>query len=192
MTKNSARIYIMGNQSVYDREALEQALGIKVYTGDQAEYDAVRKEVLAFHYSISNREPREKLMQAQIERIMEQRKERIKVKRTDRYTRILHSQLGLENVSRMAKKLSTVIDAPIVSLADFDQSVFQMCLYLNGELRTAHQIGEELADMGLSEQRADPSEIVKAFNTEEQVIKKVIDNEDVWDVEDGIIALIEE
>ncbi len=191
MTKNSARIYIMGKQSMYARDVLEQALDIKVYTNDQTDYEAVRKEVLANHYRICKREPRETLIQALIEGTIERRKERIKVKRSDKYTRITHSQLGLENISHKAKKLSTIINAPIVSLADFDQSVFQMCIYLKGELRTVHQIGEELTDMGLSEQRADVNEIAKALNSEEQAIKKIIDDDNVWDVEDGIIELIE-
>ena len=193
MTKNSARIYIIDRRTEYTKEAIEQALGIKVYTGDPSELDAIRKAAIEFHYRLNKKEPTEQQLQLYLKILTEQRKERIALRKVGRFTRITHSQFCLENAASLTKKLSTNIDdVPIISLVDFDQSVFQMCIYQNGELKTTHQIGEELADMGLSEQHADVTEMVKALDSEEQVIKTIIDNDDICDVEDGIIALIEE
>lgn len=191
MIKNSARIYIIDKQTMYARDALEQALGIKVYTGDPNELDSIRKAALSIHSLFGKDEPSEKQLERIMKILIEQRKERIALQKVGRSTRITHSQLCLENASHLAKKLSTTLGVPIISLVDFDHSVFQMCIYLNGELKTTHQIGEELADMGLSEQLGDTLEIASALNSEEQVIKKIIYTDDVWDVEDGIIALIE-
>lgn len=76
----------------------------------------------------------------------------------------------------------------ICSVAGFDESVLQLCIYKAGNVITVHQIGDEMGDMGMDLRKGEVKPISSFFCVSEDSVCQFLSIEDVIDAEEYLFS----
>lgn len=86
------------------------------------------------------------------------------IQRMHHLIKLSHPILSIENIKYKTQQISHRFPLNTVcGVAGFDGSAFLLYLFKNDEMLTLHQVGEELADMGLNEASGNISKLSEFF-----------------------------
>ena len=106
------------------------------------------------------------------------------IQRMHHLMRLSHPTLSIENIKYTTKQISHRFPLNTVcGVAGFDGSAFLLYMFKNGEMLTFHQVGEELADMGLNEASCDVSKLSEFFMVPFSSAAEFTHNRDVMTAE---------
>ena len=99
------------------------------------------------------------------------------------FTQITHCQISIDNAERLARKLSFSIENKVISIAGFDETVFQLCIYENGTRLTRHQIGDAIEEFGLQFKLGDVKTIGENLNISFETAERFVYETDLFRIE---------
>ncbi len=155
---------------------------------DSLTFDAAYRQATVIFRALMGREPTEE----EKEKLYSPAKERfrvlstkIKVEQKGRLMKYSHPMFSMESITEIAKQISlSNPETHVCSVAGFDHSAFILQIFINGQLETAHQIGDELEDMGLSSMNGEIIPISSFFQVTEDTVSAFLSITDVMDAEE--------
>ena len=165
----------MASKDIVDQIGKEFNIGNQ----DSLTFDAAFRQATAIFRALKGREPTEE----EKENLCSPAKERfrvlskkIRVEQKGHLMKCSHPMFSMESITEIAKQISfSNPKTHVCSVADFDHSAFILQIFINGQLETAHQIGDELEDMGLSSMTGEITPISSFF----QVTEDTVPDEDI-------------
>ena len=181
---------------ICDKKTAENAVNNVVFSQNskdaKARIERIYQNGLKMLYSLQKREPtefeKESTYRAATERYRQETK-KPEIRTVKHLTKITHPTFSIETVSGKAQQISRVYpDMNICSVAGFDESVLQLCIYKAGNVITVHQIGDELGDMGMDLRKGEVKPISSFFCVSEDSVCQFLSIEDVIDAEEYLFS----
>lgn len=151
-------------------------------------FDAAYQQATEIFRALTGREPTEedrRLLYSPAQERARVLSRKIKTEQKKHLTKYSHPMFSIENITNIAKQISQLNSGiHICAVAGFDHSAFILQIFMDGQLETAHQIGDELEDMGLCGITGDVALISSFFQITEDLISGFCDITDVMDAEE--------
>ena len=174
--RSAASIALPFNNNMNPKEAIE-----KIY-----------QEILQTYFRLTKKDPSEtelseisrKSMYVTAEEVYRTRTKKPKIISVGHLSEIKHSTFSINTVSETSKHISLAYpEIEICSVAGFDESAFQLCIFKNGKMVTIHQIGDELEDMGMTVETGEANVISSFFHASIESVSHFLYLDDVMDAE---------